>query len=748
MATAVMTSVIRHIRRLVRPRDGGDLTDGQLLDRFLGQREEAAFEALVRRHGPMVLGVCRRVLHHTQDAEDAFQATFLVLIRKAACITPRELVGHWLYGVAYRTAMKARTMSARRQARERQVKDMPSRQNHDAQIWSDLQPLLDQELNRLPETYRVPVVLCDLEGKSRKDVARQLRLPEGTVSSRLARGRGMLGRRLAARGVALSAASLAVLLSPKTASASVPASLLVSTLEAATLFAAGKTAAAGLVSAKVVALTEGVLKAMLLTKLKIATGLLLAVGILGTGAGLVTHKALAEKPAKAAKGEAGPTVSGHVIAVDTGKNRITIASKGADKSKVENGYDLAKDVKVLLIDGLVKNQQTEGKLADLTEGTGVSLQLSADKKAVVRIDVRGPSLQASVKAVDPNQNTITVVTKDKETGGAGERTFSLAKEARITMDDGLSKDKNKDAAKTGKLTDLTEGTRVDVQLSAADKNTATHIRAMGSTINGRVTAVDLGSQSITINVKEDGNLVDKTFSLVKDAKIDGGTTGLNVGVPVHLRLSVFDKTKVVAVQVMEKGKEDGKPDEEAKPAKSKAQATEEKKPDLSGQISAVAEGGLSFTLTIGPKVKGDPPTNLEIKLTDKTKRSYFGVDAAGEQPTVGYVALVWLVEGSQETAASVKLGRKDADGGKKAPDLSGVITAVAGDAKTITVDIESKQKGAEATRADIKLTDKTKFSYFGVDSTAEIPTVGYVAQVWLVEGSKDTAAGIHLGLKK
>src|SRR5262249_2233965 len=149
-----------------------EVTDGQLLERFLARREESAFTALVQRHGPMVLGVCRRLLHNEHDAEDAFQATFLVLVRKAASIVPREMVGNWLYGVAYRTAQEAKAEAARRRAREQQVKDMPPRQAAATERLDELRALLDQELSRLPDKYRVPVVLCDLEGRTRKEAAR------------------------------------------------------------------------------------------------------------------------------------------------------------------------------------------------------------------------------------------------------------------------------------------------------------------------------------------------------------------------------------------------------------------------------------------------------------------------------------------------------------------------------------------------------------------------------------------------
>src|SRR5262249_51181418 len=156
----------------------------------------AAFAALLRRHGPMVLGVCRRLVSNASDAEDAFQATFLVLARKAASVVPRELVGNWLYGVAYRTALKAEALSARRRAVERQVEAVPDPPTSPEQVGRDLRPLLDRELERLPAKYRVPVVLCDLEGRTRREVAGQLGIPEGTLSSRLAAARKLLAGRL------------------------------------------------------------------------------------------------------------------------------------------------------------------------------------------------------------------------------------------------------------------------------------------------------------------------------------------------------------------------------------------------------------------------------------------------------------------------------------------------------------------------------------------------------------------------
>jgi len=293
MPTNSTNQVIQHLRRVFL-RDEGGLTDGQLLGRFIADRDEAAFATLVKRHGGLVWGVCRRLLNQ-HDAEDAFQATFLVLCRKAASIRRREMLASWLYGVAHKTALRAQRTAARRRAREKQVVDMPEPAVVEQDLWHDLQPLLDQELSRLPDKYRLVILLCDMEGKPRKKVARQLGVPEGTVASRLARARTMLAKRLVRHGLAVSGGALAAVLTEKAVSAGVPPSVVSSTIKAASLFVAGH-AAAGVVSAKAAALTEGVLKAMLLNKLKVATGVLFALSILVAGTGVLLLRVQAAHP--------------------------------------------------------------------------------------------------------------------------------------------------------------------------------------------------------------------------------------------------------------------------------------------------------------------------------------------------------------------------------------------------------------------------------------------------------------------
>src|SRR3954463_14444890 len=229
MPTSPLGVVIQHLLADLGP-DGEGMTDGELLARFLGSRDEDALAALVRRHAPMVWGVCCRLLNH-HDAEDAFQATFLILVRKAADV-PGQAVANWLYGVARQTAVRLRATAAKRGRREAQVANMPEPTVPEVRD-ADLLTALDEELGRLPDHYRGVVVLCDLEGMTRKEAAQQLGIPEGSVASRLARARALLAKRLGRRGVVFSGSSVAALLSAGSASSSAPPALVASTIKVA-----------------------------------------------------------------------------------------------------------------------------------------------------------------------------------------------------------------------------------------------------------------------------------------------------------------------------------------------------------------------------------------------------------------------------------------------------------------------------------------------------------------------------------
>jgi RNA polymerase sigma factor (sigma-70 family) len=260
------------------------MTDAVLLERFLAGNEETAFQALLRRHGPMVLGVCRRILCDAHDADDAFQATFLVLVRKASSILPRSQVGPWLYGVARRTALKVRSSAARRCRAEQEAARRRPKAASPGDTTGSLCTLIDEELGRLPQRYRDALVLCLLQGKSRREAAELLGWREGTLSGRLARAKELLSRRLRRRGVALSSSALGAYLA-ESAVAEVPAGLAFGTAKATA--ALGGSSAAKAVSAPVIALTEEVLKTMFTCKLKAIAGMIVLLTGVGFGAGAV-----------------------------------------------------------------------------------------------------------------------------------------------------------------------------------------------------------------------------------------------------------------------------------------------------------------------------------------------------------------------------------------------------------------------------------------------------------------------------
>jgi RNA polymerase sigma factor (sigma-70 family) len=272
--------------RIFRGETISGLSEWQLLERYLERRDEAAFEALVCRHGPMVLGVCRRMLLDQADVEDAFQATFLVLVRRARHLGPRDAIGPWLYGVAARVALRARAQAARRRRHEPLARGFPAVAPIDRSADPELGAVLDQELGRLPGKYRSPLVLCYLEGRTHEEAARQLKWPVGTVKGRLARGRDLLRSRLVRRGLAPTAGALTMLLSPD-ASAAIQQHLVDSTVGSCSRIAAGQSTI-HVVSASIHSLVEGVLAAMILHQLK-WVGLTVLTVIALTGAGVMAR---------------------------------------------------------------------------------------------------------------------------------------------------------------------------------------------------------------------------------------------------------------------------------------------------------------------------------------------------------------------------------------------------------------------------------------------------------------------------
>jgi RNA polymerase sigma factor (sigma-70 family) len=287
---AKATGFFQYFRRLVAAPASDDSSDSSLLKRFVSKKDESAFAQLLQRHGPLVLRVCRQVLQRPEDADDAFQATFMVLARQAGSIRQGQSLPGWLYKVAYHIAVQVRGRAVNRQVHEELVAAMRQEKANEPSEGKDVWPILHDELNRLPSKYRTPMVLCYLDGLTNEEAAGQLNCPVGTVKTRLNRARDLLRNRLARRGVALTPVILAgLLLTPASASAAVPAALSQATLQAATLFAAGKAAAGA--SAGVSALAEAAVHGMFLSKVKAVASIFLAVGLVGGGAGLAwQHK--------------------------------------------------------------------------------------------------------------------------------------------------------------------------------------------------------------------------------------------------------------------------------------------------------------------------------------------------------------------------------------------------------------------------------------------------------------------------
>jgi RNA polymerase sigma factor (sigma-70 family) len=274
MPDQTLRHAVRYIRKLAGGANTETLPDQELLAHFVSHRDEAAFAALVRRHGSLVLGVCRRVLRNSHDAEDACQATFLILSRKASTIRNGASLSCWLHGVAFNVAGNLKKQAARRKERDGLPAEISQPDTTAEVTWHEVQRLLDEELLRLPERFRLPLMLCYLEGKTRDEAAETLGWSQGTLRGRLERAREMLRSRLERKGVGLSAALLGTLFSQNAGEAALPASVAESTV---------RTALSAAVSARVAALAGGVTKTMFLTKLKISLGIVLVLGILGAG---------------------------------------------------------------------------------------------------------------------------------------------------------------------------------------------------------------------------------------------------------------------------------------------------------------------------------------------------------------------------------------------------------------------------------------------------------------------------------
>jgi RNA polymerase sigma factor (sigma-70 family) len=539
--------------------------DCQLLGQFAGG-DETAFTALVDRYGSLVMAVCQRVLQHTQDAEDAFQATFIVLARKAGKIAWKESVANWLHGVACRISFQIRREKSRRQSREKAARELPVAAPDPA--WSELKPVLDEELARLPARYRIPLILCCLEGKSRDEAAAQLGWSAGSLKGRLERGREVLRSRLARRGLTLSAALAATLVSAAGAKAAVPLTLGLETVRAGMAMLAGQSA--GIVSTQALTLAQGALHAMFMSKLKFAAAVVLTVVTLGLGTGYVTHQVIAgdgaallttrqdkrendqkddgrqnQKRAEVTTAyvpelaeflarregreerKQPPSINGIVQTVDAKKINVLV---GRDEPDGQT-FEVSKDVKVIVREG---RDAKDVKLADVQPKARVTLILDDAKKVVQTIEIiaaradtggdrgrredDGKTFRGFVTEIDAAKKTITF-----QSGGRGEapttKTFDLAKDVKVTLRTGRK-------AQDGKLEDVPVKTSILVKLDDTKKIVQAIEVTISTTASGNVSEID--EKSITL-VSGRGEVKSATYALSKDTKIQYWLPGAGEG---------------------------------------------------------------------------------------------------------------------------------------------------------------------------------------------------------------------------
>jgi len=382
------------LERIFRGETVAGLSEWQLLERYLERRDEVAFEALVARHGPMVLGVCRRMLTDQTDVEDAFQAMFLVLVRRARHLGPRDAIGPWLYGVAARVALRARSEAARRRRVESISHEVAAVSDQTAAADREIGEVIDQELYRLPSKYRSPIVLCYLEGQTHEEAARQLKWPIGTVKGRLARARDLLRSRLVRRGMTPSSLALTSALS-RDSTAAVHRELLDRTVKASLKLALGQ-ATAQVVSSSIASLVEGVVTSMFLNTFKWTGPALIASGLALTGAVVIAQQEIKQEtgnPSQVAK-------AGHEDAV---KNRpavgeISVEARAADPAKSQDKAPELTDLQKELLRA-VQMEWEHAYREYLRDNTGLERAYQASKRLMDAQQAKASSPDAKVTAV-------------------------------------------------------------------------------------------------------------------------------------------------------------------------------------------------------------------------------------------------------------------------------------------------------------------------------------------------------------
>lgn len=683
MARGQTTTILDPIRRLIGGEGGCVLTDAELLEKFVATADAAAFEVLVWRHGPMVLGLCRRILRDQHEAEDAFQATFLVFARKARSIGRHEAIGCWLYKVAFRIALRLRASAAKRPATGEPTDNLPAPEPADDADWRDLRPVLDEEIARLPEKYRAAFVLCYLEGRTNEEAAIQLGCPKGTILSRLSRGREWLRTRLTRRGVALTTANLTLTVSRNAMSATIPTALAHSTINAALPFAAGK-AARELVSTTVAALIDGVLRTMILAKVKIVTIALLVLAVLGTGI------------VWAACGDHVPVVASDTMAIIPPPTPLAAAIPIAADEKKET-----------------PDQQPRDRRDDGPTTGGKVVAIAKDGKSFT---IEVPAQTVMVRAA-PRQVFIRT-------------TIKITEKTAITYNN-----VPENGAK------LTEGYHAGVQLEKGSNDVALAVRFSKDVdrqkpdIVGEVVGSTKDSITLTHGPRERGGELKKETIPFNNKTLfvfDGVATGeAKITDGYHAQISLADDGKTAHyVEFFGMVREVGQPQDA-------------KRPEITGKVAAVSADGKTLTIESVDGRNVEPKNRQEIIINDKTAMFYNKVGLDGAKPTKGYSIWVWLAEGSKDTAA--KIGFTGATPQEPGTVITGKVVEVSGAGKegiTISIEQPAKAKGEEPKRTKVKIPAAVKFTFNGVGPDEAKPTVGYYVTVRLRDGSTDTATKV------
>jgi RNA polymerase sigma factor (sigma-70 family) len=665
------------LRRLIGRQSGCSLSDTQLLEQYVTHQDAASFEVLVWRHGAMVLGLCRRVLREEHEAEDAFQATFLVFARKANSVGSGESVGSWLYKVAYRVALRLRSAAQKRPTQGEHPEEPATPEQSDEAVWRDLRPVLDDEIARLPEKYRAPFVLCYLQGRTNEEAALELGCPKGTILSRLARGREWLRDRLTQRGLAPAAVALALNLSCQAASAVVPATLAQSTVAVAIPFAAGTTTE--LLPAHIAALAEGVIRTMIATKFKIAAAMLVTLSVLGTGIGLAAFAAGGQERTRPAS----PTPPAAERGADRNvpqerekpAERQPTTGQRPPQGPVVRGkvVEVAKDGKSFTVEtpAVERGAQPAKYPIKINDKTTVTYNGVGTDGATPTV-----GYLASVSFPDTPGDTASAVTFDGQAAGrhAPDVTGTFA------------------GAKEG-------GTKQDARVLLVE------VRQGGRGTEPKTEQIHLDEKTVL------------TFSNV-------GPDGAKLTSGLGMQVWYTDDGKTAAVVKFIGTAVEGRRDRP--------------EPDKRGKVVGVTDEGRALLVEV-PGGRGEEPTKFNVKLTDKTSVVFNGVSLDGAKPAEGQYAHVWYAEGSKDTAAMLVLA---APAPERWKTLVGKVVAVSKDGSSFTLEQPATVRGEEPTRTEIKLSPKAKVAYYGVRQGEAKLTEGLLADVALLDGSKNVGAQV------